>query len=153
MLKFSGCSCLSSGRRLSVDFSCEAPLLCESWDRVRGRGPSAGMQPRGVAYQSAVPRPGIQGRVCSSAEPLTLEGSDTATSATALLARSPLVIGEAGPEGRRGGVTTLSQACPRPKPWAQFAFKNSMIHMILQFTLGIAFRCVLHRCGSQDIRC
>ncbi len=28
-----------------------------------------------------------------------------------------------------------------------------MIHGILQFTLRIAFRCVLHRCESQDIRC
>ena len=26
-----------------------------------------------------------------------------------------------------------------------------MIHGILQFTLRIAFRCVLHRCGCQDI--
>lgn len=36
-------------------------------------------------------------------------------------------------------------------PRAQLAFKNSMIHGILQFTLRIAFRCVLHRCESQDI--
>ena len=28
-----------------------------------------------------------------------------------------------------------------------------MIHGILQFTLRIAFRCVLHRCESQEIRC
>ena len=28
-----------------------------------------------------------------------------------------------------------------------------MIRGILQFTLRIAFRCVLHRCKSQDIRC
>ena len=28
-----------------------------------------------------------------------------------------------------------------------------MIHWILQFTLLIAFRCVLHRCESQEIRC
>ena len=48
---------------------------------------------------------------------------------------------------------TLRQTCPKPKPWAQFAFKDLMIHGILQFTLRIAFRCVLHRCESQDIRC
>jgi hypothetical protein len=36
---------------------------------------------------------------------------------------------------------------------AQLAFKNSMIHGILQFTSSIAFRYVLHRYGSQDIRC
>ena len=34
----------------------------------------------------------------------------------------------------------------------QVAFKDLMIHGILQFALRIAFRCVLHRCGSQDIR-
>jgi hypothetical protein len=38
-------------------------------------------------------------------------------------------------------------------PEAQGAFKVSMTHWILQFALRIAFRCVLHRCGSQDIRC
>jgi hypothetical protein len=37
-------------------------------------------------------------------------------------------------------------------PEAQDAFKGLMIHWILQFALRIAFRCVLHRCGSQDIR-
>ena len=55
--------------------------------------------------------------------------------------------------GVRGGKPTLRQTCPWPKPRAQYAFKDSMIHGILQFTLRIAFRCVLHRCESQDIRC
>ena len=36
---------------------------------------------------------------------------------------------------------------------AQYAFKDSMIHWILQFTLHIAIRCVLHRCESQEIHC
>ena len=36
---------------------------------------------------------------------------------------------------------------------AQLAFKNSMIRGILQFTPSIAFRYVLHRCESLDIRC
>ena len=39
-------------------------------------------------------------------------------------------------------------AVPRP----QFAFKDSMIHWILQFAWHIAFRCVLHRCENQDIQ-
>jgi hypothetical protein len=51
-----------------------------------------------------------------------------------------------------GGAPTLRQTCRWPKPLAQGAFKTSMVH-ILQFTLRIAFRCVLHRYGSQDIRC
>ena len=36
---------------------------------------------------------------------------------------------------------------------AQLAFKNSMVHGILQFTPSIAFCYVLHRCESRDIRC
>ena len=36
---------------------------------------------------------------------------------------------------------------------AQCAFKSLMIHEVLQFALRIAFRCVLHRCGIQDIHC
>jgi hypothetical protein len=36
---------------------------------------------------------------------------------------------------------------------AQLAFKDSMVHGILQFTPSIAFRYVLHRCKSLDIRC
>lgn len=33
------------------------------------------------------------------------------------------------------------------------AFEDSMIHGVLRFTLRFAFRCVLHRCENQDIRC
>jgi hypothetical protein len=36
---------------------------------------------------------------------------------------------------------------------AQLAFKDSMVHGILQFTPSIAFCYVLHRCESRDIRC
>jgi len=42
---------------------------------------------------------------------------------------------------------------PLVKPRAQVAFKDSMIRGILQFTRRSAFRGVLHRCKSQDIRC
>lgn len=49
---------------------------------------------------------------------------------------------------------TPRQTCPRPKRFrAQLAFKDSMVHGILQFTPSIAFRYVLHRCKSRDIRC
>ena len=48
---------------------------------------------------------------------------------------------------------TLKQAYPPEYQRVQGAFKDSMIHWILQFTLLIAFRCVLHRCESQEIRC
>ena len=47
---------------------------------------------------------------------------------------------------------TLKQTCHQEKiPVAPFAFSSPMIHWILQFTLRIAVRCVLHRCASQDI--
>ena len=42
---------------------------------------------------------------------------------------------------------------PRKFLEAQCAFKIWMIHEVLQFALRIAFRCVLHRCVSLDIRC
>ena len=48
---------------------------------------------------------------------------------------------------------TLKQTCSPEYQGAQGAFKDSMIHWILQFTLLITFRCVLHRCESQEIRC
>jgi hypothetical protein len=51
------------------------------------------------------------------------------------------------------GDSILKQACSPEYQRAQYAFKDSMIHGILQFTLRIAFRCVLHRCESQEIRC
>jgi hypothetical protein len=47
----------------------------------------------------------------------------------------------------------LRQMYSQEYPEVQFAFKNSMIHVILQFTLPIAFRCVLHRCQNQEIHC
>ena len=74
----------------------------------------------------------------------------------------------------RGGSTREASIRPRPReprgvgatmrdaqagvpsarrPRAQLAFKDSMVHGILQFTPSIAFRYVLHRCESRDIRC
>jgi hypothetical protein len=57
----------------------------------------------------------------------------------------------------RGGgqfwSATPKQTCPWPRPRAQLAFKDLMIHGILQFTLSIAFRYILHRGESRDIRC
>ena len=50
-----------------------------------------------------------------------------------------------------GDEQTLQQTYS-PKE-VQDAFKVLMTHWISQFAWRIAFRCVLHRCGSQDIRC
>ena len=49
-------------------------------------------------------------------------------------------------------IETLKQTCHQEGTlMAPFAFSSLMIHWILQFTLRIAVRCVLHRCASQDI--
>ena len=50
-----------------------------------------------------------------------------------------------------GDELTLKQTCHRESPMAPLAFKDLMIHWILQFTLRIAVCCVLHRCTSQEI--
>lgn len=57
--------------------------------------------------------------------------------------------------GRRGATGRDAQAgVPSAgRLRAQLAFKDSMVHGILQFTPSIAFRYVLHRCESRDIRC
>ena len=128
MLKFSGCSCLNSGRMVGGAFRSQGPLA------VRVISP--------------------EGRRLA-----TTTGADRSTGP---LAFQPVRLGKRRGQLLRGqgrtlfgeGVgTTLRQACPRPRLQAPYAFKDSMIHGILQFTSGIAFRCVLHRCGSRDIRC
>ncbi len=167
MLKFSGWSCLISGQKVSAPgrgvaglvgpgpadrrsccVAARQPLGVAARVRQRhaARWPPTMLAPRwcsrGVvamcpALQPTRPSPGVPGR------------SETATSAACPRRRSPWARWGVG----RGGVPTLRQACSRPRSRAQYAFKDSMIHGILQFTLRIAFRCVLHRCGSQDIRC
>ena len=55
-------------------------------------------------------------------------------------------------QGASGVNRHSDKHAPRHIPEAQDAFKVLMIHWILQVARRIAFRCVLHRCGSQDIR-
>ena len=51
-----------------------------------------------------------------------------------------------------GWQTSLDQVCSKHEGSEQpFAFKDLMIHLILQFTLHIAFRGVLHRCENPEI--
>ena len=69
---------------------------------------------------------------------------------------NPTAEGDGSPTpkpGARREAMTLGQACPLEFRRAQYAFKDSMIHGILQFALLIAFRCVLHRCRNQEIHC
>ncbi|CAN7100105.1 unnamed protein product [Brassica rapa subsp. narinosa] len=55
-----------------------------------------------------------------------------------------------------GGTTICDTQADVPSArrlGAQLAFKDSIVHGILQFTPSIAFCYVLHRCESRDIRC
>ena len=139
MLKLSGWSCLNSGRTLSVG---------------RSSGSRSGaVPPGGVVCDESPTKPG---RRVVAARPSLCAAADPAAGGPGrpgpLPGPPPLPLGKGGARSERG-QPTLRQTCSRPKPRAQYAFKDSMIHGILQFTLSIAFRCVLHRCGSQDIRC
>ncbi|KAH9657881.1 hypothetical protein KPL70_023258 [Citrus sinensis] len=58
-----------------------------------------------------------------------------------------------GPRLGLGGVGWGNDTPRTPPLGAQLAFKDSMVHGILQFTPSIAFRYILHRCESRDIRC
>ncbi|KAG6474783.1 hypothetical protein ZIOFF_068724 [Zingiber officinale] len=56
-------------------------------------------------------------------------------------------------EQRRRCHDTQAGVPSATRPRAQLAFKDSMVHEILQFTPSIAFHYVLHRCKSRDIHC
>ena len=64
-------------------------------------------------------------------------------------------ISASGARGARSDAMRDAQAGVPSAGWprAQLAFKDSMVRGILQFTPSIAFRYVLHRCESRDIRC
>ncbi len=47
--------------------------------------------------------------------------------------------------------TNIPMLESKPSGLVRVAFENLMIQGILQFALRIAFRCVLHRHGNQDI--
>src|SRR6185437_15344286 len=55
----------------------------------------------------------------------------------------------------RGLHTLFVKWCPQTdilsERKAQYAFKDSMVHKVLQFTLLIAFRCVLYRFSIRNI--
>ena len=50
-------------------------------------------------------------------------------------------------------ITDTQTGTPEEQAPRRNAFKVSMIRLVLQFTLRIAFRCARHRYGSRDIRC
>lgn len=69
------------------------------------------------------------------------------------LAAAPQTYSQPKQAAEEGGNGHSSKNATWDVQEAQCAFKDLMIHEDLQFALRIAFRCVLHRCGSLDIRC
>ena len=137
MLKFSGCSCLTSGRK---------PKRRPARAFMEAKTSNEGMQPAKVTYQIGT-RLSLKGKQLPQCECFSADRQPNRQNRTARSNQLPIR------ELVEGSKPTLRQTCSWPKPRAQFAFKDSMVHGILQFTLRIAFRCVLHRYGSQDIRC
>ena len=137
MLKFSGCSCLTSGRKPKGVLHALSCKLDEQRRHVTGKGH---LPNRNSAFL-------LKGKQFPQCECFSADRQPDRLNRTASSNQLPIrVLVE-------GSKPTLRQTCSWPKPRAQFAFKDSMVHGILQFTLRIAFRCVLHRYGSQDIRC
>lgn len=154
MLKFSGSSCLIGGpneswvcihapckRSAQATGTCDAAgaLTCRTW-RVESR-----------AAEASAPSTTLCGK---GKRGLVHEVRCTRSSRSGTRRVRPYIPRPRGEEGgRASGVNRHSDKhAPRGIPEAQDAFKVLMIHWILQVARRIAFRCVLHRCGSQDIR-
>lgn len=150
MLKFSGSSCLIGGPNESGTVSNADPKGSASERRNEAGILRTFGESRVAAEASAVNnsvRQGARGFVHEIRCTRSMGTPEHSKSAAA----TPLVVRQE----RRGasGVNRHSDKhAPRSIPEAQDAFKVLMIHWILQVARRIAFRCVLHRCGSQDIR-
>ncbi len=126
MLKFSGCPCLNSGRM--IDGRGRRPRVGAAPPPPAGRPAGPGVQQRhailscrrGLTYRSVVPTSEGTPARASALQPTRSLATGTARSAAHFPTGS---VGE-------GVKPTLRQACSRPKPRAQFAFKDSMIHII-----------------------
>ncbi|KAJ0969761.1 hypothetical protein J5N97_022638 [Dioscorea zingiberensis] len=115
--------------------------------------------PAALAGGGATPLPVPRGPVHRSSRPAPRRGEAGRRSS----ARRAPGGGRGGPSSasargrcRRGATRSRDAQAGVPsagRPRAQLAFKDSMVHGILQFTPSIAFRYVLHRCESRDIRC
>lgn len=150
MLKFSGSSCLIGGPNESGTVS--AKRVFTPFSRSAGRGPAACAR---LASRESPPKRAPSTTLCGRAR----EASFTRLGAlgawelrnTQSPPRLPTLFTGEG-EGASGVNRHSDKHAPRSIPEAQDAFKVLMIHWILQVARRIAFRCVLHRCGSQDIR-
>ena len=127
MLKFSGCPCLNSGRMDDSAAATGSPPSRAAPSPARrpagSRGPAAACDRLSGERTAHLP-------VCCS------HVRGTPAQASALQPTRSPGSGRPGPlsRNRMGGEArvepTLRQACSRPRPRAQFAFKDSMIHII-----------------------
>lgn len=126
-----------------------------TWGRDRGRrarGSEARMQAR------ETPQPIDRGSSNHRSLWLSVPGLEIRPTAVCFHGRPVSVPARRLPrEGALGLGTTLcdtqADVPSAERLRAQLAFKDSMVHVILQFTPSIAFCYVLHRCESRDIRC
>jgi hypothetical protein len=140
-----------------------------TWGRVaRAALPGVGCRPLGVPVRPRGAGRGARRPACTVSRASVHHSSRPASAGGPLLSpprSSPVGGGVArraivrvrapGRAGARSDARRDAQAgVPSAgRPRAQLAFKDSMVRGILQFTPSIAFRYVLHRCESRDIRC
>ena len=146
-------------------------LKLGGWPRLTwGRRPRQIELPGGAAgssedkvLQSSSPRSGHDVRLARSTTTHRAPPTGTASSSADRAQGHGGPMSASGPQSprmarERGRAERLwrdAQAGVPSAGWprAQLAFKDSMVRGILQFTPRIAFRYVLHRCESRDIRC
>ena len=151
MLKFSGCSCLIGGPNESWGVFVAAGTLTSRQTTPRAPSSRESRRPGGNAPSTTLCACGASGKTKEVKCVQEVRCTRSSRSGTRRV-RLPSI----GQEDRSGGASGVNRHsdkhAPRHIPEAQVAFKILMIHWILQVARRIAFRCVLHRCGSQDIR-
>ncbi|KAF3969286.1 hypothetical protein CMV_006912 [Castanea mollissima] len=136
-----------------------ALLLIGAWNLPRRPGIGRALQRHpfsGLVDSAAPPRRRVRVSRARSGDGARTTGNEGRRTTDCRGARRRGLAFGPRPEPELGGATMRDTQADVPSAeWlrAQLAFKNSMIRGILQFTPSIAFRYVLHRCESLDIRC
>jgi len=101
------------------------------------------MRPAGGRLPDCCPLEGSCSSLCASADP----------AARAETTRSLSAFTSQRGKGERRGEADAEADMPLAEAWGAICVQRFDGSHNLQFTLRIAFRCVLHRYGNQDIRC
>lgn len=144
MLKLSGWPRLTWGRVARAARRPPARGPCRG-PRARGAGGAASGVHGKSGFRPPLVAPCLRGRPALQPAALLRRGGVARRASVRVRAR-----GCARSDARRDAQAGVPSA---GGPRAQLAFKDSMVRGILQFTPSIAFRYVLHRCESRDIRC